>query len=120
MSIYGFFAIIGALGMIGVVINDSIIMMSKLEKEKIGAGTKVIQKISQSCSTRLRPVLVTTLTTVAAVLPTAYGVAGYDSMLAEMMLTMGWGLAFSTLITLILVPCLYTTYTKLKIKYKVW
>ena len=66
------------------------------------------QTIARIASTRLRPILLTTLTTVVGILPTAYGFAGFDSMLAEMMLTMGWGLAFGTLITLILIPSLYT------------
>ncbi|MBK26747.1 MAG: hypothetical protein CME70_22290 [Halobacteriovorax sp.] len=104
MSVYGFFAAIGALGMVGVVINDAIVMVDKFENDK-HRGFSAIAKIA---STRLRPVLVTTITTVAGILPTAYGLAGYDSMLAEMMLTMGWGLAFGTFITLLLIPCLYS------------
>jgi len=108
MSIYGFFATIGALGMIGVVINDAIVMIDKIENslaEDHDCSWQVMAKVAAS---RLRPVLVTTLTTVIGILPTAYGLAGYDSMLAEMMLTMGWGLAFGTFITLILIPCLYS------------
>ncbi|MBT3236182.1 MAG: efflux RND transporter permease subunit [Bdellovibrionales bacterium] len=111
MSIYGFFAVIGALGMIGVVINDAIVMVDRMEKKirhHHRPGEDLTQVIAQAASTRLRPVLLTTFTTVVGVLPTAYGLAGYDSMLAEMMLAMGWGLAFGTVITLILVPCLYS------------
>ncbi len=106
MSIYGFFAVIGALGMIGVVINDAIVMIDKIDNTPGAQGS--FEKIAQVASTRLRPILVTTLTTVVGILPTAYGVAGYDSMLAEMMLTMGWGLAYGTIITLVLIPILYT------------
>jgi multidrug efflux pump subunit AcrB len=40
-------------------------------------------------------------------LPTAYGLAGYDAMLAEMMLSLAWGLIFATAITLLLIPCVY-------------
>ncbi|EQC50449.1 efflux RND transporter permease subunit [Bacteriovorax sp. DB6_IX] len=112
MSIYGFFAVIGTLGMIGVVINDAIVMIDKIESrlsEGDECGWRVIADVA---STRLRPVLVTTITTVVGILPTAYGVAGYDSMLAEMMLTMGWGLLFGTIITLLLIPSLYTFFTK--------
>jgi multidrug efflux pump subunit AcrB len=108
MSVYGFFAVIGALGMIGVVINDAIVMIDKIEKSIDRDNSKPGMMIAQIASTRLRPVLLTTMTTVVGVLPTAYGLAGYDSMLAEMMLAMGWGLAFGTLITLILIPTLYS------------
>jgi multidrug efflux pump subunit AcrB len=108
MSIYGFFAVIGALGMIGVVINDAIVMIDKIEKKITTTDEHPWQTIAYVASTRFRPVLLTTVTTVVGVLPTAYGFAGYDSMLAEMMLAMGWGLAFGTIITLILIPCLYS------------
>lgn len=108
MSVYGFFAAIGALGMIGVVINDSIVMIDMFENNH-DRSLKAIADISAS---RLRPVLVTTLTTVVGILPTAYGLAGYDSMLAEMMLTMGWGLAIGTAFTLVLIPCLYSFSSK--------
>lgn len=112
MSVYGFFAVIGTLGMIGVVINDAIVMIDKIESRIEKGGDCGWRVIAHVASTRLRPVLVTTITTVVGILPTAYGVAGYDSMLAEMMLTMGWGLLFGTVITLLLIPSLYTFFTK--------
>lgn len=108
MFVYGFFAAVGALGMIGVVVNDAIIMISKLEEDIDTMDEDSLSKIAKTSSTRLRPIVVTTLTTVAGVLPTAYGIAGYDSMLAEMMLSMGWGLLLATLVTLLLIPCLYS------------
>ncbi len=112
MNIYGFFAVIGALGMIGVVINDAIVMIDKIENSHIKESLHPWETIAKVSATRLRPVLLTTITTVAGILPTAYGIAGYDSMLAEMMLTMGWGLLFGTIITLILVPLLYSLTVK--------
>lgn len=108
MSIFGFFAVIGTLGMIGVVINDAIVMIDKMEKRTEGLNEGFLENIAAVATTRLRPILLTTITTVVGILPTAYGFAGYDSMLSEMMLAMGWGLAFGTIITLVLVPILYT------------
>jgi multidrug efflux pump subunit AcrB len=108
MTVYGFFAAIGALGMIGVVINDAIVMIDKIERVFETEKNRTFAIIAKVASTRLRPVIVTTITTVVGILPTAYGWAGYDSMLAEMMLTMGWGLAFGTCITLVLIPCFYS------------
>jgi len=108
--LFGFFAAIGAIGLAGVVVNDSIIMLVKLEKSYDRHLSKEVsnQQISQIAKTRLRAVLLTTLTTVAGLLPTAYGFTGYDAMLAEMMLALCWGLIFGTLITLFLVPCMYS------------
>jgi multidrug efflux pump subunit AcrB len=109
IQFYGFFSLIGILGLIGVVINDSIVMLSKLLSEQNSAGHLLSnEEIAKITQTRLRAVLLTTLTTVAGLFPTAYGIAGFDSMLSEMMLAMGWGLIFGTLITLVLTPSLFS------------
>lgn len=115
---YGFFAVIGVLGMIGVIINDSIVLVDKLESymdEALKEGAAYLEAIAEISSTRLRAVIVTTMTTVAGLFPTAYGVGGYDSMLAEMMLSMGWGLLLGMFITLLLVPCLYSLFFQVKL-----
>ncbi|MFC1461014.1 efflux RND transporter permease subunit [Verrucomicrobiota bacterium] len=108
--LFGFFAAIGAIGLAGVVVNDSIIMLAKLEKTYNNAQgpDSSDRQIASIAKTRLRAVILTTLTTVAGLLPTAYGFTGYDAMLAEMMLALTWGLLFGTTITLILVPCAYS------------
>jgi len=110
ISEFGFFAGIGALGLAGIVINDSIIMLVKLDKEYEKANVSVSsdRKIARIAQTRLRAVLLTTITTAAGLFPTAYGFAGYDELLAQMMLAMAWGLVFGTTITLIFIPCLYS------------
>ena len=117
-ALFGFFAAIGTLGMAGVVINDSIIMISKLDDEFAShPSTNLNEKIARIAQTRLKAVILTTLTTVAGVLPTAYGIAGYDSMLAEMMLALAWGLLFGTVITLVLVPSMYSVMQEIKHKF---
>jgi multidrug efflux pump subunit AcrB len=110
ISQYGFFAVIGALGLAGVVVNDAIIMLTKLDKEFDHSiqTNELNSHIAGIAKTRLRAVILTTLTTVVGIMPTAYGWAGYDSMLSQMMLALGWGLFFGTLITLVLIPCIYT------------
>ncbi len=112
ITMYGFFAIIGALGLAGVVVNDSIIMMTKLDRvfDMDKDRKEKDLQIAGIAKTRLRAVVLTTLTTVVAIVPTAYGWAGYDSMLSQMMLAVAWGLLFGTLITLVLVPCMYSFY----------
>ncbi|MFH1782578.1 MAG: efflux RND transporter permease subunit [Candidatus Omnitrophota bacterium] len=109
IALYGFFAVIGALGLSGVVINDAIIMLTKLDKEfdPKAPSDKLNNQIAQIAKTRLRAVVLTTLTTVVGIIPTAYGWAGYDSMLSQMMLALCWGLIFGTMITLLLIPCVY-------------
>ena len=117
--LFGFYAAIGALGLAGVVINDSIIMLVKLDKEYDNKKSKEesTRQIARIAQTRLRAVILTTLTTAVGVLPTAYGFAGYDAMLAEMMLSLAWGLIFGTAITLLLIPCLYGLEKDLRFKF---
>ncbi|MCH2533831.1 MAG: efflux RND transporter permease subunit [Bdellovibrionales bacterium] len=117
---YGFFAVIGTLGMLGVVINDSIVLVDKFENHFKNSFDKntYIKDITKIAITRLRPVILTTLTTVAGVFPTAYGLGGYDAMLADMMLAMGWGLIFGTSITLLIVPILYSFLISFRYKAK--
>ncbi|MCK5288354.1 MAG: efflux RND transporter permease subunit, partial [Candidatus Omnitrophica bacterium] len=117
--LFGFFAAIGCLGLAGVVINDSIIMLSKLDREfDFKNNSNYNERISNIARTRLRAIILTTVTTVAGVLPTAYGLAGYDAMLSEMMLALAWGLVFGTTITLVLIPCLYSLMQDWKVRLK--
>jgi len=106
--LFGFFAAIGTLGMAGVVINDAIIMLTKLDQQFNSQAGSLNEKIARIAQTRLKAVILTTLTTVAGVLPTAYGIAGFDAMLSEMMMALAWGLLFGSIITLLLVPSLYS------------
>jgi len=118
ISLYGFFAVIGALGLSGVVVNDAIIMLTKLDNQfdySLAPG-KLHQQIGNIAQTRLRAVILTTLTTVAGIIPTAYGWAGYDAMLAQMMLALCWGLIFGTVITLFLIPCVFSIIMERKLK----
>jgi multidrug efflux pump subunit AcrB len=115
--VFGFFAAVGALGLSGVVVNDAIIMLVKLDREFAGRPFADIKaRLARTASTRLRAVILTTITTVAGVLPTAYAFAGYDAMLADMMLALAWGISFGTCITLLLVPCVFGLLQEIKAK----
>ena len=66
------------------------------------------QALVEAIVGRLRPIIVTTISTLGGVLPLAYGLGGYDAILSPMSLALGWGILLSTPVTLFLVPCLYT------------
>ena len=106
------------MGLSGVVVNDAIIMLTKLDREFDPASSrdKLHKQIAGIAQTRLRAVVLTTLTTVAGIIPTAYGWAGYDAMLSQMMLALAWGLIFGTMITLLLVPCVYSLIKEMQFK----
>ena len=106
-------AMVGCIGLAGVVVNASIVMIDAIHrKEKLhqpGSEKEQFQLITETVVGRLRPIVVTTLTTVVGVLPTAYGIGGYDSVISSMSLAIGWGLIFSTLITLFVIPVLFVS-----------
>jgi multidrug efflux pump subunit AcrB len=110
------FALLGVTGLSGVVVNDSIVMVTSLNATGHGQGSvrELIAEVAEIAAQRLRPVLLTTLTTVAGVMPTAYGLGGRDALLSPMSLALGYGLIFATTITLVLVPSLYVIRRKLE------
>lgn len=106
-------AMMGAIGLAGVVVNASIVMVDSIHRKTRGSGETLddVEREEQLVGAvveRLRPILVTTATTLGGVLPTAYGLGGYDFLVSPMSISLGWGLAFSTLVTLFLVPALYS------------
>jgi len=114
------FAMMGAVGLAGVVVNGSIVMVDSIHRRVTISYTEdaagYIEQIADAVVERLRPILVTTLTTLGGVLPTAYGIGGYDPIVSIISLAIGWGLAMSTLVTLFLVPALYTVAGDIKRK----
>ena len=104
-----FFALTGSLALIGVIVNDSLVMVSHLNyiKAKKAQIEDKITWIAKGARDRLRAVVLTTLTTLAGVLPLAYGLGGTDYFLQPMVLALGYGLIFGTVMTLILLPCMY-------------
>jgi multidrug efflux pump subunit AcrB len=70
-------------------------------------GVSRKNSIIQAGKLRFRPVILTTLTTVAGISTVAYGIGGRDPFLQPMALTISWGLTFATGLTLIIIPCIY-------------
>ena len=67
----------------------------------------MLEIVIEGTTNRLRAILITTFTTVASLLPLAYGIGGSDEMMTPMALALGYGLLFATFLTLGLVPCFY-------------
>ncbi len=102
-----FFSTMGTLGLVGVVVNGTIIMVTEVNRGlAYKPESNLVQTIVSAAKNRLRPVLLTTLTTVAGLLPTAYGIGGKDGLIMPLTMAMAYGLMFATLITLILTPTL--------------
>ncbi|GBF48969.1 AcrB family efflux pump [Leptospira ryugenii] len=105
-----FLSFLGVIGLAGVVVNDSIVLVDCANQLKLeNPNYKTFDLLIETGSIRLRAVILTTVTTVLGLLPTAYGIGGRDPFLVPMALAFGWGLAFATFITLIMVPVFYLT-----------
>ena len=104
-----FFALTGSLALMGVIVNDSLVMVSHLNYIRDKSAQLEDKKvwIARGSRDRLRAVVLTTLTTMAGVLPLAYGIGGTDVFLQPMVLALGYGLIFGTVLTLVLLPCMY-------------
>jgi multidrug efflux pump subunit AcrB len=100
-----FLAFIGVVGLSGVVINSAIILVDYI-RELRGERPDLTEKdlLVEASVKRLRAVLATGLTTVVGLLPTAFGLGGYDAILVDITLALSWGMIIGTILTLIWVP----------------
>ena len=90
----------------GIAVNDSIVLVSYVNDLKRG-GKTTAEAVVEGASTRLRPILLTSLTTIASLLPTALGLGGKSVVWGPMASTIIFGLIFSTFTALFFIPSLY-------------
>jgi len=97
---------LGMIMLAGIVVNNAIVLVEYIEilRER---GTEIRAAILQAGRLRLRPILMTTLTTVVGMLPLAVGLGEGSEMLQPLAVTIVAGLSFSLLVSLLLVPVLY-------------
>ena len=95
---------LGLIMLAGIVVNNAIVLVEYVEQAR-ARGLPRDAAIVEAARLRLRPILMTTLTTVFGMLPLALGQG--SEMLRPLAVTIVWGLGFSTLVTLVLIPCVY-------------
>ena len=97
---------LGVIMLIGIVVNNAIVLVEFIELMR-ARGRAVGQAILAGAQLRLRPILMTTITTVVGMLPLALGLGEGSEMLQPLAVTIVAGLSFSMLVSLILVPAMY-------------
>lgn len=102
----GLMAIIGTIGLAGIVVNDSLILVDFINKGR-EEGIERREAIVRAGALRLRPVILTSVTTIFGLLPLAFGLFGLSPFLTPVAVAIVWGLTFATLLTLLLVPSIY-------------
>lgn len=110
-------ALMGALMLIGIVVTNAIVLVDRvIHKEKEGLSTR--EALLEAAGTRLRPILMTALATIGALLPLVFGHQGAGIISRGLGVTVIGGLVSSTLLTLIIVPIAYEVLMKLRRKKK--
>lgn len=102
-STFGFMTMLGLIALLGIIVNNAILLIDEIDAQR-AEGKVIIDAIVDACNSRLRPIVMTTITTIIGLMPLALsGGAMWSSMAYAMM----FGLGFATLLTLLLCPVLF-------------
>lgn len=108
-KVFNFCAIVGALGLAGMLIKNCIVLMDEINQQIADGKTAVTALVESSC-VRLRAVMMASLTTILGMIPLLS-----DDLFGSMAVTIMGGLLFSTIATLVYLPVLYAIFFKIKI-----
>ena len=111
----GMMAMVGVIILLGIVVKNGIVLIDYtiLCQER---GMSVREASITAAKSRLRPILMTTLTTVLGMIPMAVGTGEGAEMWRSLGMTVVWGLSISTLVTLVIIPTMYCGLTEMKAK----
>lgn len=97
---------VGMMALLGVVVNDSLVLVDYINQKR-RQGAEVLHAVLESGARRFRPVLLTSLTTFAGLTPLLLDTSTQSEFLKPMAISLGFGILFATLITLVVVPVNY-------------
>ncbi|MBO7111039.1 MAG: efflux RND transporter permease subunit [Bacteroidaceae bacterium] len=110
--------IMGIIGMVmlaGIAVNNSIILVDRIGQLK-DSGLSLTDAIAEAGQQRIRPILMTSLTTILALVPMALGIGEGASLSSPMAIAVIGGLVTSTLLSLVVIPCVYYVFESAKIR----
>ena len=110
--------IMGIIGMVmlaGIAVNNSIILVDRIGQLK-DSGLSLTDAIAEAGQQRIRPILMTSLTTILALVPMALGLGDGASLSSPMAIAVIGGLFTSTLLSLVVIPCVYYVFESAKIR----
>jgi multidrug efflux pump subunit AcrB len=112
-SYFGFMTLLGVVSLAGIVVNNAIVLIDRIRIEIKENGLEPTRAVIEAAQRRLRPIFLTTATTIGGLLPLWLG---GGPMWEPMAIAIIFGLLFSTILTLGVVPVLYSIFFKLKYK----
>jgi len=98
--------LIGSVMLVGIVVNNAIVLIDKVNRLR-REGLDRLEALVTACHVRLRPILMTTLTTVLGLTPMALSLGEGAELRAPLAITVSFGLVFSTFLTLVVIPAVY-------------
>jgi len=101
-----FMTLLGMMALVGVAVNDALVLQDFINQHR-RKGNAMISSVLRAGSVRMRPVLLTSLTTIGGLMPLAFFASGQARFLAPMALALVFGMVSATLMTLILIPSSY-------------
>ena len=106
------FSLFGMVALTGVVVNDSIVLIDFMNR-RVRSGMPLEEAILDAGRRRFRPVMLTSMTTVAALLPILLERSFQAQVVIPMATSLAFGLLFATILVLVLVPALYLLYCRI-------
>ncbi len=110
-SYFGFMAFLGVISLAGIVINNAIVLIDRIEIERDIFRREAAEAVVEACKQRFRPILLTTFTTTLGLIPLYLG---GGLMWEPMAISIMIGLLFGTCITLLFIPALYSLLYRVK------
>ncbi len=101
-----FFSILGIVALSGVVVNASLVLVHYVNARR-AEGTPYFEAVAQAGVARFRPIVLTSVTTFAGLVPLMFIQSLQTRMLVPMAISLAFGVLFAAVVTLVLVPCLY-------------
>lgn len=114
-SSFGFFTILGIIALSGIIINNAIVLIDRIKMEIDEFGREPHHAIVHACKQRLRPIFLATATTVLGMMPLLWG---GTAMFKPMAVSIIFGLAFATMLTLFVVPILYSLFYRVEFNHQ--
>ncbi|MEA3242686.1 MAG: efflux RND transporter permease subunit, partial [Pseudomonadota bacterium] len=114
-----FLSLIGFLALTGIVVNDSLILVD-FTKRLREQGWERVDALVEAGRVRVRPILLTTVTTFLGISPLIFFASGQTAFLSPMAVSLGFGLLFATALILVVVPCFYLIADDLRQRASAW
>jgi len=107
------YTLYGVIALTGIAVNSAIVLIDAAN-DRMQRGMSTIHAIIQAARRRVVPILITTTTTIGGLFSLAFGIGGQSLLWGPVAASIVWGLAFSTVLTLFVVPLLYLAFMRPK------